>query len=139
MLALREGQEGMTWRPVDERQADREALPAVPALRIEPEPWMEHALCRSRATLRVGGRPVMDRVRRLLVERRHWAWIDRTFFPERGAWWAAQEARMVCARCPVWRDCLRYALERRERWGVWGGTTPQERQRMLRLMGRSDG
>jgi WhiB family redox-sensing transcriptional regulator len=30
-------------------------------------------------------------------------------------------ARVRCARCPVRRDCLLGALERREECGVWGG------------------
>jgi WhiB family redox-sensing transcriptional regulator len=34
-------------------------------------------------------------------------------------------AREVCKRCPVWRECLDEGIE--ERWGMWGGLTPQER------------
>ena len=34
--------------------------------------------------------------------------------------------RNICAPCPMWRDCLRYALEH-EFYGVWGGLTGEER------------
>jgi len=36
-------------------------------------------------------------------------------------------AKRVCRRCPVQVECLRYAVERREPYGIWGGTTPVER------------
>lgn len=35
--------------------------------------------------------------------------------------------RVVCGGCPLRELCLEYALETREPWGIWGGTTPQER------------
>jgi WhiB family transcriptional regulator, redox-sensing transcriptional regulator len=43
-----------------------------------------------------------------------------------------EEARQVCRACPVRRPCLRWALERGEDAGVWGGTTGDER-RILKL------
>lgn len=43
---------------------------------------------------------------------------------------AALDAKSVCARCEVREVCLAYALENEERWGVWGGMTPTERQRL---------
>ncbi len=30
-------------------------------------------------------------------------------------------AKALCLDCPVRRECLAGALERREPWGVWGG------------------
>ena len=30
-------------------------------------------------------------------------------------------AKALCVDCPVRTECLTGALERRERWGVWGG------------------
>ena len=40
----------------------------------------------------------------------------------------------VCADCPVRSACLDYAL-RHEDQGVWGGTTPRQRERMRRALG----
>ena len=39
-------------------------------------------------------------------------------------------ARRVCGGCPVSAECLATALERGEKWGMWGGHTPLERQRL---------
>jgi WhiB family redox-sensing transcriptional regulator len=44
----------------------------------------------------------------------------------------AAEAKAVCARCPVRRECLEYAQTNAPIDGIWGGTTPQERQRARR-------
>jgi WhiB family redox-sensing transcriptional regulator len=41
-------------------------------------------------------------------------------------------ALSICARCPVRRECLEYAIEARERFGIWGGTTERQRRRMVR-------
>jgi WhiB family redox-sensing transcriptional regulator len=41
------------------------------------------------------------------------------FFPETPA--GVQYAKSLCHGCPIRRDCLAGALERREPWGVWGG------------------
>lgn len=54
------------------------------------------------------------------------------FFPERGAPGAGREAKAVCAGCEVRQECLDYALANQECYGVWGGTSSQERQRMWR-------
>ena len=43
------------------------------------------------------------------------------------------EAKAVCNRCSVRRDCLSYAVSAGERYGIWGGLNPQER----RALGRS--
>jgi WhiB family redox-sensing transcriptional regulator len=32
-----------------------------------------------------------------------------------------EQAKTLCASCPVRRRCLAAALERAEPWGVWGG------------------
>ena len=36
--------------------------------------------------------------------------------------------KMVCFRCPVWKDCLDASTKNAETWGMWGGLTPQERK-----------
>lgn len=43
---------------------------------------------------------------------------------------ATRNARAVCSRCPVAQDCLWWALETGQQWGVWGGMTPPERDQM---------
>jgi WhiB family transcriptional regulator, redox-sensing transcriptional regulator len=32
-----------------------------------------------------------------------------------------ERAKVLCAQCPIRRQCLTAALEREEPWGVWGG------------------
>lgn len=39
-----------------------------------------------------------------------------------------EEAKLICARCPVQEECLAYAFETEEPLGVWGGMSAQERQ-----------
>ena len=59
------------------------------------------------------------------------------FFPpeqERGRYAPFQEAaaKHICGRCPVAAECLGYALAADERYGVWGGLSAEERQRLRR-------
>jgi WhiB family redox-sensing transcriptional regulator len=42
------------------------------------------------------------------------------------------EAKSLCARCPVRRECLDFARTHEPIDGIWGGTTPEERQRERR-------
>ena len=71
---------------------------------IPPRPWVAEAECR-------GVDPDL-------------------FFPENGA--PTNEAKAVCGRCPVQHECLQYALEAGEKFGVWGGRSEKERRRMRR-------
>ena len=41
-------------------------------------------------------------------------------------------ALAVCTTCAVADQCLEFAIETRERFGVWGGTNERERRRMLK-------
>ncbi|MFD6534607.1 WhiB family transcriptional regulator [Streptomyces sp. NPDC060184] len=45
---------------------------------------------------------------------------------------AQNEAKAVCAGCPVRIDCLAHALDHREEYGVWGAMTGRERRALLR-------
>lgn len=38
-------------------------------------------------------------------------------------------AKATCARCPVRVECLEYAVANGETHGIWGGLTPEERDR----------
>ena len=44
----------------------------------------------------------------------------------------AARALAVCAACPVRAECLEYALDAREAYGIWGGMTELERRALLR-------
>ena len=58
-----------------------------------------------------------------------------TFFPEgRGAQLEARtaEAKAVCMVCPVRPECLAWALETRQDFGVWGGLSEDERRSLIR-------
>jgi WhiB family redox-sensing transcriptional regulator len=44
----------------------------------------------------------------------------------------AEEAKAVCAACPVREECLEFALLTRQEDGVWGGLTEVERRRLRR-------
>jgi Transcription factor WhiB len=42
-----------------------------------------------------------------------------------------ERARAMCHLCcPKQQECLQFALEHRERWGIWGGYTWEERERI---------
>jgi WhiB family transcriptional regulator, redox-sensing transcriptional regulator len=67
------------------------------------------------------------------------AWQDRAlcaqtdpeaFFPEKGG--STREAKKVCRACDVRAECLEYALEQDERFGIWGGLSERERRRLKR-------
>jgi WhiB family redox-sensing transcriptional regulator len=49
------------------------------------------------------------------------------FFPERGANTSIKKAREVCNRCSVKDDCLRFAMNNRIDFGVWGGLSAHQR------------
>lgn len=52
------------------------------------------------------------------------------FFPERGA--STREAKEVCRSCVVREECLEYALQNSEKFGIWGGMSERERRKLRR-------
>ena len=52
------------------------------------------------------------------------------FFPEKGG--STREAKKVCVGCDVRSECLEYALEHDERFGIWGGLSERERRKLKR-------
>jgi WhiB family redox-sensing transcriptional regulator len=52
------------------------------------------------------------------------------FFPEKGG--STREAKRICSTCEVRSECLEYALEHDERFGIWGGLSERERRRVKR-------
>jgi WhiB family redox-sensing transcriptional regulator len=77
-------------------------LGIVPLADVEELGWQERALC---------------------------AQTDpEAFFPEKGG--STREAKKVCLSCEVRVECLEYALEQDERFGIWGGLSERERRRL---------
>ncbi len=69
-----------------------------------PEEWMDDALC---------------------------ATTDpEAFFPEKGG--STRDAKRICLACDVKDQCLQYALENDERFGIYGGFSERERRRLRR-------
>ncbi|MGW0738098.1 WhiB family transcriptional regulator [Streptomyces sp. NPDC002851] len=52
------------------------------------------------------------------------------FFPEPGS--SVREAKQICLACEGRAACLEYALANDERFGVWGGLSEKERDRLKR-------
>lgn len=52
------------------------------------------------------------------------------FYPRPGEARAVQTAKRICYDCPIQMRCLTFALDQRERHGIWGGLTPAERSRL---------
>ena len=52
------------------------------------------------------------------------------FFPERGA--STRTAKAICRACTVQDECLEYAVENSEKFGIWGGLSERERRRVKR-------
>jgi len=74
------------------------------------EPWTEQALC---------------------------AQVDQEmFFVEKGG--STKPAKTVCQLCPVRLECLQYALDHEERFGVWGGLSERERRKLTKPKHRPD-
>jgi WhiB family redox-sensing transcriptional regulator len=48
----------------------------------------------------------------------------------------AERAKRVCSACEVRRDCLSFAVDAAEGWGIWGGTTEDERHAARRHLTR---
>lgn len=40
-------------------------------------------------------------------------------------------AKSICRECPVRAQCLEFALQTREPYGIWGGLNELERRRMM--------
>jgi WhiB family redox-sensing transcriptional regulator len=72
----------------------------------EPPEWMSQAACRG---------------------------LDSNIFypdpPKRGIGIAAARA---CLPCPVQDECLLWALQKPEKFGVWGGTSERDREAILK-------
>lgn len=52
------------------------------------------------------------------------------FFIDQGDMDTLKQAKALCARCPVRRQCLDFAIENNERHGIWGGLSRKDRNRI---------
>jgi WhiB family redox-sensing transcriptional regulator len=50
------------------------------------------------------------------------------FFPEKGG--STRDAKKICGSCEVRNQCLEYALQNDERFGIWGGLSERERRKL---------
>jgi WhiB family redox-sensing transcriptional regulator len=50
------------------------------------------------------------------------------FFPEKGG--STRDAKRICTSCEVKAQCLDYALQNDERFGIWGGLSERERRKL---------
>jgi WhiB family redox-sensing transcriptional regulator len=48
-------------------------------------------------------------------------------------------AKKVCGTCPVIEDCLKFAIETEQKFGVWGGLSEEELARTIRRRKRNAG
>lgn len=71
--------------------------------------------------------PVLDRPDRACRD------SDVDFYPSHPSGY--RTALAVCRLCPVKAECLAWALETRQSFGVFGGTTPDERHAMIKNAG----
>jgi WhiB family redox-sensing transcriptional regulator len=46
-------------------------------------------------------------------------------------------AKMICAGCGVRQECLQFAMSHDQLYGIWGGTTAEDRQRDRRRKRRA--
>lgn len=56
-------------------------------------------------------------------------WPD-LYFPDLGG--TSEPAKALCQGCPVLLQCLSYAIQADEPYGVWGGASVLERKRIKR-------
>jgi len=49
-----------------------------------------------------------------------------------------RQASKLCDVCPVYRECLTWALEQKEEYGVWAGTSGRTRRKIQRMLDDGD-
>lgn len=62
------------------------------------------------------------------------------FYPEFGVKGAAEQVRKMktyCRNCAVSFQCLQFAMDNNEYFGIWGGLTPKERENLRRQRRRN--
>ena len=54
------------------------------------------------------------------------------FFPDKVENQYSHLAKQICVQCPVRIQCLTWALQNDEEFGIWGGFSPKERNEIKR-------
>lgn len=102
-----------------------------PALHIAKSPALHIAKSQTRSALEVTLDDLFGAMEQEWQEQALCAQTDpEAFFPEKGG--STREAKRICQACPVQDDCLEFALENDERFGIWGGLSERERRRLKR-------
>lgn len=78
-------------------------------MRVVREPWLHQALCARESVNPDGFHPGRRTPRR-----------------------DVSAALALCRRCPVRDQCLNYAIGYQDPWGIWGGTTEDDRANLIR-------
>jgi WhiB family redox-sensing transcriptional regulator len=92
--------------------------------------------CEARVDSKVDQSPKAPTIKQIsadFLRRRQTAVCAQTdpevFFPEKGG--STKQAKKVCEQsCDIKDECLSYALENGERFGVWGGLSERERRKL---------
>ena len=80
-----------------------------------------------------------QRMHDVLAGAREMTWADwalcaeidpDAFFPPKGA--DTRAAKAICRSCPVQAECLDWALDHHEAFGIWGGFSVRERDILRR-------
>jgi WhiB family transcriptional regulator, redox-sensing transcriptional regulator len=78
-----------------------------------------------------------------IAGRDHWARLALcASHPDRTCWFSDDHEAMAraiatCRVCPVRIECLTFAVTTGQSFGVWGGTMPSERRRLMRASSRA--
>ena len=118
------------------RQTLHEGSPPMESPSQQPETLRQPAQLVVRDLLAVATAPAaldpnIEEGERRWQERANCLGVDPDlFFPERGA--STREAKAVCGSCEVRPECLEYALDHAEKFGIWGGLSERERRRLRR-------
>lgn len=78
-----------------------------------------------------------------------WRWQDKSLCSKKEYkhmidWFFSEDteekyaAKNLCFACPVRKDCVKYALETKKIWGVWGGKDENELRRTLSVDANGD-
>lgn len=59
-------------------------------------------------------------------------WFPEDFLFYRGRQEVIEYAKAGCARCELRTRCLTLAIEKGERWGIWGGLDTDERDVLVK-------